>query len=289
MAGITLHANFAESIAMRSMATNQKRMSVSLERLSTGKKINRASDDPSGMVSSEALKLEQKSVLAKIQLNVREGHRYAAIDGGLSGVQDLLLNLKNNVVQAANTGGLSQAEREALQTETNGIIDGLDHLAGFTFNGDQVLAPYLGATARVTTAGTDALPPTTTNVSIGLQSLRSGGSLNLVNGNLEGADQFVEALSKSIVDGRATVGAVQKGLDHENAALATRNENLSAAISQIVDTDYASEVGSLVRSQVLAEASKYAVQAARDIQAQTVLALIKGEAMAGTKSGDKTP
>lgn len=273
MAGITLSQSFAEKVGLRALENNQRRISVSLERLSTGKKINRGSDDPAGLISSENLKAQQKGVLARIQVNVREGHRFAAIDGALSGVQDLLLELKGNVVQAANTAGLSQAEKEGLQTSTNGIIDGLEHLAGFTFNGERVLEAFLGSTTRITTGGT---PTGTTDVTTGLESLRSSGALNLVNGDLEKADKFVEALASSIVTGRATVGAAQKSLEHENTALATQNENLSAAISEIVDTDYASEVGELVRGQVLAEAAQYAVSAARDLQAQTVLALIKG-------------
>lgn len=281
MAGITLSTSFAERVGLRALSNNQKRISVSLERLSTGKKINHGSDDPAGLIASESLKAQQKGVLARIQVNVREGHRYAAIDGALSGVQDLLLNLKSNVVQAANTGGLSQGEREALQTDTNGIIDGLKHLAGFTFNGEQVLAAFLGSTTQVNADGSG-----TTNVIVGLDSLRSGGAFNLVTGDLSKADAFVEGLAKSIVQGRASVGAVQKSLEHENNALATQNENLSAAISEIVDTDYASEVGEMVRSQVLTEAAQYAVLAARDIQAQTVLALIKGQPISKSQSGD---
>jgi flagellin len=276
MAGITLNSNFAERIGMRAMATHQREISTSLERLSTGKQINRASDDPAGLISSEALKSQQKGVLAKIQGNVRDGHRFAAIEGGLSAVQDLLLGLKSNVVQAANTAGLSREEREALQTETNGIIDGLEHLGSLQYNGELILAPYIGALGNIQTTTTGA-GGTTINVSGGLSALRSGGTLNLVNGNLEQSDAFVEAISKNIAESRGAIGAVQKGLDHENAALATQNENLSAAISQIVDTDYASEVGNLVRSQAMAEAARYAVQASRDLQAQTVLDLIKGQ------------
>ena len=281
MAGITISQSFAERVGIRALANNQKRIDVSLERLSTGKQVNRASDDPSGLIVSEDLKSQQKGVLARIQVNVREGFRYAEIDGGLAGVQDLLLNLKSNVVQAASTGGLSQAEREALQTDTNGIVDGLEHLAGFKFNGEQILSAFLGSTQSVNGAGG------TTNVTTGLQSLRSGGALNLVTGDLKKSEEFVDALATSIVTGRATVGAVQKSLEHENNALATQNENLSAAISQIVDTDYAKEVGELVRGQVLAEAAKYAISAARDLQAQTVLALIKSAPALGKQGAGK--
>ncbi len=66
----------------------------------------------------------------------------------------------------------------------------------------------------------------------------------------------------------------------------TQNENLSAAISQIVDTVYASEVGSLVRSQTLAEAARFAVVMARNLQAQTVLALIRNQPMVGASEAE---
>lgn len=276
--GVTLNSNFAERIGTRALATSQARIGRSLERLSTGKQLNRASDDPAGLISSEALKGQQKSVLAQIQLNVREGHRYAAIDGALSGVGDLLQSLKTNVLQAANTGGLSAAEREALQIDTNGIIDALSHLSNFEFDGSRVLEAYIGASANVSG------PSGTANVSVSLNSFRSGGTFNVVSGDLEKADGFVDSLISSIAGNRAAAGLEQRRLDRENTALATQNENLSAAISQIVDTDYAVEVGELVRSQVLAEAAKYAILTARNLQAETVLALIKGQA---TKSRER--
>ena len=283
-----LNNNVSERIGLRALAAHQREIGISLERLSTGKKINRASDDAAGLIGSERLKADQSAILAKIQANAQGEARYGAIDGGLSAVQDLVSELHANLVQAANTGGLSDDERAALQVSTNGIIDGIEHLAGFQYNGEAILQPYIGASASATVQLQAGQPATTSNLAGALDALRSGGTLNLVNGYLDGADKFVSDLESSIVGSRAAAGAVQNGLESETRALMTQNENLSSAISQIVDTDYASEVGSLVRSQALAEAAQFSVLAARDMQAKTVLALIKGGAigLSGNASSD---
>jgi flagellin-like hook-associated protein FlgL len=258
MAVIGLGYNAAEALGIRWLASHQQEISQSLERLSTGQKLNRASDDPSGLISSENLKAEQKSVLAKIEANTQAGYRYSAIDGGLSVVSEMLNDLKGYVVTNANSAGLSDTEKKANQDEVDSIVDTLGQMSNtLTFKGELILQPYLSGGQ--------------------LNALKSGGALNIVSGDLQGAQDAINSFTDSMSRTQAALGAQQKGLQDENNALATQNENLSAAISQIVDTDYASEVGSLVRSQALAEAATFAVQTARSLQAETVLALLKNQ------------
>jgi flagellin len=262
MSVVGLGYNPAEALGIRWLANHQAEIGRSLERLSTGKQLNRASDDPSGLISSENLKVEQRTVLAKIQANTRSGFRYSAIEGGLGVVSDLLTELRGYVVTNANSAGLSDSEKKANQDEVDSIVNTLGDLANTqTFNGELILQPYIGGAQ--------------------LNALKSGGKLNIVDGDLQGAQDALDAFTGSISGTRGALGAQQKGLQDENTALATQNENLSAAISQIVDTDYASEVGNLVRSQALAEAATFAIQAARNLQAQTVLALIRGQSGPG--------
>lgn len=260
MAVVGIGHNTAEALGLRWLANHQAEIGRSLERLSTGRKVNRASDDPDGFMAADGLKAEQRTVLAKIKANDLEAIRFAAIDGGLSVVGDLVQELKSSILLAANTGGSSEAERRAHQINADSIVDTLTHMANtHVFNGELILQGYIGNGP--------------------LSGLRSGGAQNLVSGDLEAAEQTVDAFLSSLSDTRAAAGARQNTLRAENNALATQNENLSAAISQIVDTDYANEVGALVRSQTLAEAATFAVQAARNLQAETVLALIRGQAI----------
>lgn len=269
---------FTETFGLRWLSKHQADIATSLERLSTGKKINRASDDPDGFVASENLKSEQRQVLAKIAVNQRENIRFSAIDGALSTVQDLLTDLSATFVTAANTAGLSADERAGLQIEVNSIVETLGSLANtIVFNGEQILQPYIGASASDASGH---------NLAGSLGALRTGGKLSIVGGDLGAGRAFVAGLASSITASRAGAGANQNRLEHETNALMTQNENLSAAISQIVDTDYASEVGSLVRSQTLAEAARFAVVMARNLQAQTVLALIRNQPMVGASEAE---
>jgi flagellin len=269
VAGLSINFNLAEHMGLRWLSQNQSAIAQSLERLSTGKKLNRASDDPAGFTASENLKSDQRKVLAKIDANQRENIRFSAIDGALSVVQDLMTSLNTDIVLAANSAGLSPEDKIGLQTDVNSIVDTLGDLANTTvFNGEQILQPYIGASARDGSGQ---------NLAGSLGALRTGGKFNLISGDLEGAQAFVQGLASSITGARAAAGSNEKRLQVETNALMVQNENLSSAISQIVDTDYASEVGAFVRSQTLAEAATFAVKAARSMQAETVLALIRNQ------------
>src|SRR5689334_23309343 len=101
MAVVGLGYNAAEALGIRWLANHQAEVGKSLERLSTGKQLNRASDDPSGLVSSENLKSDQRKVLAKIEANTREGYRFSAIEGGLGVVSDMLQDLRSDILIAA--------------------------------------------------------------------------------------------------------------------------------------------------------------------------------------------
>jgi len=273
---VGIHFNLSETVGLRSLARQQQNIDQSIVRLSTGQKLNKASDDPAGLIGSESLKSDQTQVLAEIKANQRDTERYSAIDGGLSAVGDLLSKLRSDIVVNANTGGLTDTERQANQLDANSIVDALSGLANTTvFDGEQILQPYIGA------AATDSSGQ---NIAGSLAALQAGGKYNLVDGDLEGAQTLVDGLISDVSTSRAGLGANQKRIQAVDDALETKNENLSAAISQIVDTNYATEVGQLVRSQVLEQAATFAVKAAQSLQAQTVLDLI-GTPLSAAKTG----
>lgn len=278
MPGITINFNAAEALSLRAIQAHGADLNRSLQRIATGKRINHASDDPAGAAAADNLKSEQQILLRRLARIDTDSHRYAAVDGALSVVSDQLIELQSAVVTAANTGGLSDNERKARQLDADSIIDTLAHLASTTvFNGEQILSGYLGAGSRMIVDGNTAVDTAAT-----LNTLKSGGVNNLLTGNLEDAQKVVDNFVNAFAFTRASVGNMQKSLDSERNELLNRNENLSAAISQITDTDYATEISQMVRSQALSEAATFAVQAARDLQAQTVLALIRSNPLART-------
>lgn len=263
----------------------------SMERLATGKQINRASDNASGMVAVEAFKAELASLNKGVQADERMILTLGAKEGGLSVVQDLILELEGLVVTAAGSGTRSPEELEALQLEANSIIEAIDTLAySTTYNGQSILDGYsstsLGKgslTVQTESAdpeanGTDEAQYQTLATS--LASIRGGGLLNLVDGDLEAAQKAVQGARESITSTRAAIGNQQRSLETDIATSRAQIEAITGAVSDIEDTDYAKEVSELVRAQILEQASLQTILIGRQ-SAEGVLALLSSAALAG--------
>lgn len=110
---------------LRSLSAATESVNRSFERLATGGRINRASDDPSGLVASENLGAQSTTIRAENRRRERESIVLGAQEGALSAVSDMLIDLDAIVVQAANRGAVSSDEREALQVQANAIVDAL--------------------------------------------------------------------------------------------------------------------------------------------------------------------
>src|SRR5438132_3383138 len=105
-----INANVASLTAQRGLAQSQKTLSDTLQRLSTGLRINRGADDPAGLIASEGLRSEISGITQAIDNSQRASNVIATAEGALSEVASMLLNIKNLVVQAANTGAVSPDE-----------------------------------------------------------------------------------------------------------------------------------------------------------------------------------
>jgi len=262
----------------------------SMERLATGKQINRASDNPSGMVSVSSLKAELAMLTSQVETKERMIHSLGAKEGGLSVVQDLILELEGAVVTAANTGGLGPREREALQLEVNGILDAIDLLSySATHNGESLLEEFsstkLGNGSLSIRNDDDASDgsdntPSYRTVNTSLASLREGGVLNLVDGDFESALQAVQGARSKVTTARATIGNQQRSLESDIASTRTQIESLTGMASKIEDTDYASEVSKLVRAQLLQDVATRTVLIGRQ-SAESVLQLLGNVPVSG--------
>lgn len=289
MALLSVNFNFAERVGIRSLARAQDTKAEAIERLSTGKQLNRASDDPSGLITSESFKSRQVEVLGLLDSITKDELRYGAFEGALSGVGDLLIDLQGEIVKSANDAGLSEAEKKASQINIDSVVSAIGFLTKTTrYKGEVLLDSTLGASAGTVQASTkDAAG----NVVLGknyqvvaaLASLTTSGENTILGGasNAERAQSIVEALSATVNGKREAIGLTLKRLDSNKRQLLVENENLSSAISKIVDTDYAAETSKLFRSQILEQAATISIATARELQAQTVLTLIKGEALGG--------
>lgn len=278
-----VHFNQAEAIGRRQLDLVGRSLNRSLERLATGKNINRASDDPSGLTAVDSFKAQQQRIEAKIKGLDRESTRYGALDGGLSAASEVVLGLKTLVVASANTGGLSREEQAANQLEIDSVVKTITHLAQTSvFNGELILQGYVGAQAGSISilerdASGNPVGSSELRISAALASLASGGANDLSSGNFAKAAAIADAIVDHVSTNQAAVGLEMRRIDTERRRLLIENENIAAARSQIEDTDYAAETSNLVRNQVLQEAATFAITLARDLQAQTVLDLIKSQ------------
>ena len=135
-----INSNVNSLIAQRVLGQNNQALSTSLERLSTGLRINRASDGPAGLIASQNLRAEQAGLSSAIS-NAERADQVANIaEGGLTEVSGLLTELQGLVTASANTAGLSTEEKEANQLQIDSILQTIDRLAESTsFQGEKLL------------------------------------------------------------------------------------------------------------------------------------------------------
>jgi flagellin len=137
-------------IARRALTSNNNTLNTSLERLSTGLKINSGKDNPAGLIASESLKSEQAGITQAIDNAQRADNVISTAEGGLGEVSNLLNQLQGLVNQSANSGGLSADETNANQLQVDSILSTINRIAGTTsFNGKKLL----NGTLDYTTSG----------------------------------------------------------------------------------------------------------------------------------------
>jgi flagellin len=254
-----------------------------MERLATGKQINRASDDPAGMITVESLKASEKALTVE-RSNLDQVSKFlGAREGGLSAISDLLIDLKGSVQVLANKGGVGggagDPERKAYVLEAESIIKAINYAAATTFfGGSQIITDVdSGKIGAVTRTVTNA-DGTTSTRSFTLADLVGNGGISVANGDIEGAAASVEQAISDLALNRAAVGTYEQQISSQRSVISAKLENISGARSQIEDADFAKETANLVRTQVLQEASAYVQKVAAKQNADTALQLLKSAA-----------
>jgi len=127
-----INTNVSSLTAQLALATNQANLSVTLQRLSTGLRINTGADDPAGLIASESLKSEIAGINQAVTNSTRAGNVLSTADGALTEVSSLLLTIKGLVVASANSGALSPAEISANQLEVDSAVQSITRIANTT-------------------------------------------------------------------------------------------------------------------------------------------------------------
>jgi flagellin len=148
-----INTNVSSLIAQRVLRRNNTSLNTSLERLSTGLKINRGSDNPAGLIASENLRAEKTGIATAIDNAERASNIIGTAEGGLGEVSALLTELQGLVSEAANAGGLSQEEVDANQLQVDSILSSINRIAqSNSFQGIKLLnGNYAYTTSQVDT------------------------------------------------------------------------------------------------------------------------------------------
>lgn len=248
----------------------------SMERLATGQRINRASDDPAGLIAAENLKAQERDIRAKIDALEQQEYYFGAREGASSVVSDLLVELQGLVTAAGNRDVLSDEERRGLQVQAESILQTIDFLGNTTtFKGQQVLGGARASAMGQVTREIRHIDGTTETLHLSLASLFAHGAINLVTGDLDAAQAVVDAAAGGVAGDRAAVGNALKSTDHERSTLLTQLEEILKAKSQILDTDYAKETAEFVRQQTLQQAALYTQQLAMNTNRTLIEGLLK--------------
>src|SRR5215212_6628602 len=154
-----INTNVASLTAQRGLSKTQKQLSSTLQRLSSGLRINRGADDPAGLIASEGLRSEMSGIGQAIDNSQRASNVISTAEGALSEVAALLLNVKELVVEAANSGALSPDEIAANQLQVDSAVESITRISNTTtFAGLHLLNGSLDyITSGVNTADIKAL------------------------------------------------------------------------------------------------------------------------------------
>ena len=283
---IRIFNNIPSLNAQRILGINNNRLSQSVERISSGIRINKASDDAAGLAISESLRSDIRSLRQAVR-NANDGVSLLNVtEGALNESSSILIRLRELASQAA-TGTVGSTERQTIQLEFSALRSEVDRIAATTeFNGIKLVDGSLASSVSAATqimiqVGIDSKSSSRINLNdeVDLTAMTSTG-LNIHNLSVTGSAEALTALDEvntaiaKITQGRGKIGAVQNRLIRAISTISVAVENLSSAESSIRDADIAEEVALLTRNQILVQAATAMVGQANLIP-QSVLQLLQ--------------
>ena len=285
---MTINTNVASLNAQRNTAANSASLSTTMQRLSSGLRINSAKDDAAGLAIADRMNTQVRGMNVAVR-NAGDAISMAQVaEGGLSTMNDLLQRMRELAVQASNApnsagsaGDIAKLDNEYKQlgAELSRMLDATQ------FNGEKILnttASYVfqvGANAGAENQITIANGDISLSGNAAFSAVASGGaSATLITGTASANTANIAALDAAISavnDRRASLGALQSRFENTISYLRTASENQSAARGRIMDADFAAETANLSRTQILQQAGTAMIAQANQ-QPQSVLKLLQG-------------
>ena len=283
--GLRIRTNVASLTAQRQMANTSKALNDSMDKLSSGYRINKASDDAAGLAISEQIKANLGS-LGQAKRNASDGISMIQIaEGGMNEVSNILVRLRELSTQAASDT-IGEKEREFTNREYTQLVDEIDRLSNTVeFNGVKLLK---GAEAGIDIASihvgsgngsvenSDTILVDVENMELSSAKLELGKGEEITT--REAASERLATIDSALTTVnslRATMGAKQSRLNSTINNLSISIENQSATNSRIKDVDYAAEVASSSQSRIMAQSGISVLSQANSIPEMAV-SLIRG-------------
>ena len=282
---VRIFNNIASLNAQRILGINNDRLALSVERISSGIRINRAADDAAGLGISEALRSDIRALRQAVR-NSNDGIALINVaEGALNEQSSILIRLRELASQAA-TGTVGSTERATIQLEFNALRNEIDRISATTqFNGQGLVDGSLASTVSsanqvLIQVGIDSGANSRINLNeqINLTAVTSSSlgidtlSVTAAAEALTSLDVINTAISQ-VTQARGQVGAVQNRLTRSVGNLSVSIENLQAAESSIRDADIAKEIAGLTRNQILVQSATAMVGQANLIP-QSILLLL---------------
>jgi flagellin len=265
---LTINTNLQSLNAQRNVTTNQMSLATSIQRLSSGLRINSAKDDAAGLAIADRMNAQIRGTAVAIR-NANDGISLAqTAEGALATVTDALQRMRELAIQAQNgTNGTS--DRANLDTEYQALSSEITRLAAQTkYNGSAIVGASAGAQVfQVGANNGDTLTITTTAVTTVAGDLTTSA-------NASTAVAALDTALNTITTNRATYGAAISRFGFAITNLQVTNENQTAARGRIMDADFAQETANLSRAQVLQQAGTAMIAQANALPNE-VLALLR--------------
>ena len=280
-----INTNLMSLNAQRNLSATQSALATSVQRLSTGLRVNSAKDDAAGLAIAERMNTQVRGMNVAIR-NANDAISLAqTAEGALSKINDMGQRMRELAVQSANATN-SESDRESLDAEFQALSAEIKrNLEGTSFNGTKLFAALATMTFQVgaNNAATDQIAVVTTNLTTetSMTGILGGGAgggaaaadIKDVGKSREALDKLDKMLA-TVNAKRAEFGATQNRFEAVIQTLQVSAENQTAARSRIMDADFASETAALTRSQVLQQAGTAMLSQANSLP-NNVLSLLR--------------
>jgi len=284
---LTVATNTGALMAQAAASSVNKEMEISMERLSTGKRINSAADDAAGVAIASRLSAEIKGTNMAVRNAMDAQALIDTAEGAAVEVENILQRMRELAVQSANDTNDS-TDRTNLDTEFDQLKAEINRIASVTTWAGQSL---LNSTTTTGTqfsfqigSGTSSSDSVTVTISgVGAAQLGSTAAVASVNvadiaASAGAAQAAIDSIDQALTDlntARSDLGSYSNRMDHTVANLTSIANNLASGLSRIEDADFAVETTSLAKSQILQQAST-AMLAQANASKQNVLSLLQG-------------